>query len=102
MDYSKHVSSKVTPQSEKIPGSKQVANSAGGFSFAVDDWKRLDRFLILGNEGGSYYAGEKEMTIKNADAILRLLAVDGARVVNRIVEVSDQGLAPKNDPAIFA
>lgn len=37
-----HVSNRRTPQSEKIPGKAQVANSAGGFSFAVDDWARLN------------------------------------------------------------
>ena len=36
-----------------IPGASQVPNSAGGFSLAVDDWTRLDRFLILGI-GGRY------------------------------------------------
>ena len=45
---------KVTPQSEPIPGSKQVPNSAGGHSFEVDIWTRLNRFLILGTEGGTY------------------------------------------------
>ena len=27
-----------------------------GHAWAVDDWTRLRRFLILGSEGGSYYA----------------------------------------------
>ena len=37
-----------TPQSEPIPGTTQVPNSAGGYSWKVDDWTRLDRFLVLG------------------------------------------------------
>ncbi len=41
----------ATPQAQPIPGSKQVPNSAGGYSFAVDNWKLLDRFLVLGSEG---------------------------------------------------
>ena len=36
-----------TPQSAPLPG--QVANSAAGFAWAVDDWARLRRFLILGS-----------------------------------------------------
>ena len=32
----------------------------GGFAWAVDDWARLRRFLILGSEGGSYYAARAE------------------------------------------
>jgi 60 kDa SS-A/Ro ribonucleoprotein len=32
----------------------------------------------------------------------RGIKADGVRAVNRIVEISDGGRAPKNDPAIFA
>jgi 60 kDa SS-A/Ro ribonucleoprotein len=92
---------KQTPQSEPIPGSSQVANSAGGYSWQVDDWTRLDRFLILGSEGGSYYAGERKLTKANAEAALRCIKADGQRVVNRVVEISDAGRAAKNDPALF-
>jgi 60 kDa SS-A/Ro ribonucleoprotein len=88
------------PQTEPLPG--QVANSAGGYSFGVDDWTRLDRFLILGSEGGSYYATERKLTKENAQAVLRCIAADGLEVVKRLVAVSDAGRAPKNDPAIFA
>src|SRR5262245_56556578 len=67
MSYlSKWFNTKKTPQSAAIPGSSQVPNSAGGFAFAVDDWARLDRFLILGSEGGSYYATERRLTRENA------------------------------------
>src|SRR5438067_2720174 len=89
-----------TPQS--APLADQTANSAGGYSWAVDDWARLRRFLILGSEGGSYYAGEWKLTRENAQAVERCLAADGVRVVNEIVAVSDAGRAPKNDPAVFA
>lgn len=102
MNYTKHYSTKKTPQSEPIPGSAQVKNSAGGFSFKVDDWARLDRFLILGSEGGSYYASEQKLTKQNAEAVLRCIKADGLRAVKRIVEISHEGRAPKNDPAIFA
>ena len=77
-------------------------NSAGGFAWAVDDWTRLRRFLILGSEGGSYYASEWTLTRENAQAVERCLAADGPRTVAEIVRVSDEGRAPKNDPAIFA
>jgi 60 kDa SS-A/Ro ribonucleoprotein len=103
MSYlNKWFNTKKTPQSAAIPGASQVPNSAGGFAFAVDDWTRLDRFLILGAEGGSYYATERELTLENAQAVQRCLQLDGCRAVNRIVEISTQGRAPKNDPAVFA
>src|SRR5579884_4132546 len=100
--FTQHFSTRKTPQSEPIPGSSQVANSSGGFSFAVDDWVRLDRFLVLGTEGGSYYATERELTIDNAQAVQRCIHADGLRTVNRIVEISEAGRASTNDPAIFA
>lgn len=80
----------------------QVKNNAGGYVFKLDDWKVLDRFLILGSESNTYYSTAKELTIKNTQNILKLLSVDGKRVVDRIVEISQAGRAPKNDPAIFA
>ncbi len=102
VNYARHFSTRTTPQSEPIPGSRQVPNSTGGFAFAVDDWARLDRFLILGAEGGSYYAGERELTVKNAEGVRRCVEADGPRAVARIAEISASGRAPKNDPAVFA
>ena len=93
---------KATPQSQPIPGTSQVRNDNAGYVWAVDDWTRLDRFLILGSEGGSYYASEQKLTQASAEAVLRCIAADGARVVARIVAVSYEGRAPKNDPALFA
>lgn len=100
MNYARLFSWRRTPQSEPIAGT--VANAAGGYAFSVDDWIRFDRFLILGSEGGSYYAGERVLTRENAEAVIRCIAVDGLRAVARIVAVSDAGRAPKNDPALFA
>src|SRR4051794_34486857 len=103
MGYLKNIlNKKSTPQSAPIPGSNQVPNSAGGYIFPVDDWVRLDRFLILGSEGGSYYASEHKLTLENAAAVQRAIAADGLRAVARIVEISEAGRAPKNDPALFA
>lgn len=100
INYTKLFSLRRTPQSEPVPGT--VANSAGGFAFPVDGWARLDRFLVLGSEGGSYYASERALTRENAEATIRAIQEDGARAVARIVEISHSGRAPKNDPAIFA
>ena len=90
----------VTPQSLPTPGT--VPNAAGGHAYAVDDWARLERFLILGSEGGSYYAAERALTRDNAQSVLRAIEQDGVRAVARIVEVSEGGRPPRNDPALFA
>lgn len=102
MKYLTSFATRETPQTEPIPGSGQVPNDAGGYGWAVDDWVRLDRFLILGSEGGTYYVQERELTRQNAEAVLRCIQRDGPRAVARIVEVSESGRAPKNDPALFA
>ncbi len=88
------------PQSEPLPG--QVPNSAGGYSYELDLWGKLNRFLILGSEGGSYYATERALTQENAKTLTECLNADGVRTVQVIVEVSESGRAPKNTPAIFA
>ena len=100
MSYLKQHGRKRVPQWAPLAG--QVPNSAGGHAWAVDDWARLRRFLVLGSEGGSFYADEWRLTRENAQAVERCLAADGPRAVAEIVRVSDEGRAPKNDPAIFA
>lgn len=80
----------------------QVVNNAGGYVFQVDDWARLHRFMILGSEGGTYYASERKLTKDNAAVVQRLIATDGVGLVRRVVELSESGRAPKNDPAILA
>ncbi len=101
-NFVKSIQANDTPQSQPIPGSDQVANSGGGYSWTVDDWMRLDRWLILGSEGGTYYITEKALTAENANAVIHCIKEDGQRAVERIVAISEAGRAPKNDPAIFA
>ncbi|MEN6367616.1 MAG: TROVE domain-containing protein [Thermoguttaceae bacterium] len=102
MNYAKHVSSRQTPASEPIPGTNQVANHGGGYSFTVDCWGQLHRFLILGSEGGTYYVGERKLTIDNANCVLTCGNADPDRAVATVASVSLAGRAPKNDSAIFA
>lgn len=99
--YATHVSQKSTPQQEAITGKVQVQNNEGGYVFEIDGWARLRRFLILGAEGGTYYATERKLTIENAKCVSDLIAEDGFRVVNTALMVSEHGHAPKNTPAVF-
>ncbi len=102
MAYLKEIFTRRPAQSAPIPGAGQVPNSAGGHGWAVDDWTRLRRFLLLGSEGGTYYVSERALTKENAMAVERCLAEDGERAVAEIVRISTEGRAPKNDPALFA
>jgi len=98
----KHVSSRVTPQNRPIPGKRQEKNNAGGYSYTLDCWNRLERFLILGSEGGTYYVGECQLTADNAAVVIECAKADVDRTINTVVSISEAGRAPKNDPAIFA
>jgi 60 kDa SS-A/Ro ribonucleoprotein len=101
MKFTKHWNKKQTAQNQPIPGSGQVRNSAGGFAWEITPWQKLDRFLILGTEGGTFYVTEQKLTVGHAENLVKLLKEDGERVVQRIVEISQAGRAPKNDAAIF-
>lgn len=89
------------PQSEPLD-STQVKNNAGGFTWLLDDFARLRRFLILGSAGGSYYVGESKLTKENIDVIERCIAQSPQRTISEIYNISVDGRAPKNDQAIFA
>ncbi len=93
----------ATPQTAPMPArvAEQVPNSAGGFVWRVDLWQQLERFLILGSEGGTYYIAEPKLTADNAACVLAALREDGPRVVDTAVEVSESGRAPRNSPALF-
>lgn len=98
-----NLSPKNTPQSAPIPGrSDMTRNAAGGWHWDVDKWARLRRFLILGTTGGTFYVTEEKLTSENVDVVRACLKEDGRRVVREIREVSERGLAPKNDPALYA
>jgi len=99
--YSTHMNTRVTPQTEQA-APEQQRNSAGGFSFVLDCWSQLDRWLILGSVGNTYYAKEAKLVKDNMAKVQECLDLDGLRAVARIVEISTEGRAAKNAPAIFA
>ncbi len=93
-----------TPVTQKIPGreAEQVANAGGGVSFKIDQWTKLDRFLVIGNEGSTFYATEKKVIGAGVENLKRVIAEDGQRVVNQIVNISHSGRARNNDFALMA
>ena len=105
MDYAQYVratkGNTPVPQSEPVPGKDMHKNNAGAYSFKINKWQQLDRFLILGSVGGTYYASERSLTKTNLESIDECLREDAVRVINRIVELSESGRAPKNDPALL-
>ena len=101
MDVLRTLGLRRTPQSERAD-SRQERNAAGGYTFVLDDVARLRRFLTLGVDGGSYYAAPRELARENADVVGRLAHEDPATLVSTIVDVSQRGAAPRQNPALFA
>lgn len=101
--YTSYRTTSSTPQSCPIPGREpeMTPNSAGGYGFALGDWERLWRFLIIGSENGTYYVSEKTLTAQNAGAVIRCLKVDGPRAVELARDVSVNNRAPKTDQQLF-
>jgi 60 kDa SS-A/Ro ribonucleoprotein len=67
---------------------------------AIDDWARLERFLILGSEEGVYYAQQTPHVTQNLQSVKACLRSDGSRVIQRVLDVATSGRAPKKAPAL--
>lgn len=81
----------------------QVANEAGGYVWAVDNMMRLKRFIVMGTEGGTFYATQKELSIENAKSLMALIEEGrGVEAVSVIKEYSVENRAAKQDPIIIA
>lgn len=104
MNYAKVTQELFNPPQSQ-PGFNQsdmIQNNAGGYVFQLDKWQRLNRFLILGTESNTYYVSAKSLSIENTKNLLDCIKENGKKVVDEIVRISSEGLAPKKDAAIFA
>jgi len=102
MRYCKHLTA-PTPQSEALLNNtiKQIKNDAGMYVFKAEDEVLLRRFLLLGTEEGTYYAGEHKLTQEAAKHILNMLQVDGEAVLKITHQMVKEKSVPKHDPALF-
>jgi 60 kDa SS-A/Ro ribonucleoprotein len=77
-------------------------NSAGGMTYAVSDEDLIDRILILGTSGNSYYSTAEKLTSDSIDSIKRMVAEGkGHMVVDHLRSIYNDGRAPKQDPTFF-
>lgn len=91
-----------TPQTRRTPGrTDEVRNNAGGFVFEVSDKDRLERFLILGTDGGTYYTSERKLTEQNMAFVKALIRKNSRGVIDVLANVADENRAPKNAASIF-
>lgn len=91
----------VTPQGVKAKAG-QVVNNTGGFVFEVSPETRLRRFLILGTTDSTYYQTNTELTRQNGDVIIDWATNRTKELVDILLEISEGGRAPKQNPTIFA
>jgi 60 kDa SS-A/Ro ribonucleoprotein len=90
------------PQNQPLPTrNDMVKNNAGGYGFAITPQQRLERFLLIASEGGTYYVSEQQLTIDNAKSIIELVKSDGLSVVSTVVDFATNNRAPKADAGIF-
>lgn len=93
----------ATPQMERTPGrTDEVQNNAGGFVFKVSDKARLERFLILGVDGGTYYVGEAKFTADAIAFLKEFIRKDERTFTDTVVDVRVNNRAAKQSPAIYA
>ena len=91
----------MTRQTDAIKGrDDMIRNNTGGVVFRVSDMDRLDRFLVLGSTGNSYQSGS-QLAKENAQNVIALLRKDPKGVIDRTVEISKAGRAPKNEYALY-
>lgn len=93
--------SKVTPQTAKATAT-QIKNNAGGFVFKASDQARLERFLIIGVDGNRICSVEQDFTRRSVDFLDSMILRDEATVVKTLRDVSVEGRAYKQSPALFA
>lgn len=92
----------ATPQTQRTAGKSEVENNAGGFTFKVSDHDRYLRFLILGTDANTYYVNAGDQTKQSVGFLRNYLKANEADYLATLVDVSVNGRAYKNSPALFA
>lgn len=93
-------------KSQRVPrkGHEEIMikNSAGGYTYTVSDEDLIDRILILGTAGNTYYSSAEKLTSDAIDAVNRIVKEGkGQMVVDHVRDVYENGRAPKQDPTFF-
>jgi 60 kDa SS-A/Ro ribonucleoprotein len=91
----------IRPTQREQARSDQVKNTAGGYVFQIDKWDQFLRFLIIGTEGGTYYASQRKLTLENVGVAIDCIREDGLRAIAIAHAVSIAGRAPKNDQVLY-
>jgi hypothetical protein len=88
-DYRARLTRLATPQVERHRGTWLLTRSTEAPQWPVDEWERLDRYLIFGSE-------------RDMHVVRGRIEADGPRVVRRVVELSALGRVVSNKPCLRA
>jgi len=90
-------------QAQPILGREKemIQNHDGNYVFKVSPMNLLERFLVLGTTSGTYYVNKQTQFNEVMPDIVKLITSNGKSVVDKVVDISVNGKAPKNDEAIF-
>lgn len=92
----------ASAQTERTPGrTDEVRNAADGYVFKAEDAHRLERFLILGTDGGTYYVSQRDLTTRSIDFVLDFIKRDESSVLSVLSDIATNNRAPKNSPSLF-
>ena len=92
----------VPPTQTERADERQVKNSAGGYVYKVGAAEQMRRFLVLGTEGGTFYASQKDLTKVNLDNLKALAASDPFVYITVLEEADQQNIAPRHSTVLLA
>lgn len=94
------INNRTTPQTVRSRDD-EVQNNEGGFVFQLTPRERLERFLVLGTTGGTFYATQQDITEENFEFLRDAIKQDEQTVLDTVYNVSVNGLAAKQSPTLF-
>ena len=81
---------------------RQVENHAGGYVYEVDSAARLRRFLVLGTEGGTFYASQKDLTKENVQFLKTFASMEPAHYYSVLHDADRDNIAPRHSTVLLA
>jgi 60 kDa SS-A/Ro ribonucleoprotein len=85
-------------QQEKNPMTNTLAQPVTGSTL---NWMRLERFLLLGSQDGTWSVARRPLEPEHASAARACLLEDGPRVVETVVRFAATRHAPSRQPALL-
>lgn len=79
-----------------------IKNNADGYTYSISDEEMIDRILILGTNGNTYYSSAEKLTSEAIDFINKMVKDGkGEMIINKVAHVYETGNAPKQDTVMF-